>query len=129
MGFMSDLDNHLEDVLLGLHTAFVGKVVKTDGKTAAVQPLHLMRDLGGVEEKRALIDDVPILQTVKKFKIEKRMCGGETPRDHIQLVDVAAEDVVFCLCGERDITDAKDGKFHLPTERHSIKDAVIIGVF
>lgn len=128
MGYMTNIEEQIEEILLGLHTAFVAKVVKTDGKTATVQPLHKIKQIGEAEEKQPVLADVPILQSVKKFKLVKRTCGLEV-RNHMELEDVKSGDVVFCLCGERDITDAKDGKFNLPTEHHSIKDAVIIGVF
>lgn len=128
MGYMTNIEEQIEEMLLGLHTAFVAKVVKTDGKTATVQPLHMIKQIGEKEENQPVLADIPILQSVKKFKVVKRTCGLEE-REHIELVDVKSGDVVFCLCGERDITDAKDGKFNLPTEHHSIKDAVIIGVF
>lgn len=127
MGYQ-EIENCVEDMLLGLHTAFVAKVIQTDGKNATVQPLHMIKQFGEPEEKQAIIADIPILQSVKKFKKVKYTCGLET-REHIELENVKSGDIVFCLCGERDITDAKDGKFNLPTEHHSIKDAVVIGVF
>lgn len=128
MGYYQEIEHCVEDRLLELHTAFVGTVIQTDGKTATVQPLHMIKQIGEKEEKQAVIADVPILQSVKKFKKVNYTCGLEV-RNHIELVDVKTGDIVFCLCGERDITDAKDGKFNLPTEHHSIKDAVVIGVF
>lgn len=128
MGYYQEIENCVEDMLLGLHTAFVAKVVKTDKKTATVQPLHMIKQIGEKEEKQPVLADIPILQSVKKFKTVNRTCGLET-REHIELVDIKAGDIVFCMCGERDITDAKDGKFNLPTEHHSMKDAVVIGVF
>lgn len=123
-----DLENCMEDKLLELHTAFVGKVVKTDGKTATIQPMHLIKQIGEPEEKQAVIADVPILQSVRKFRVVERSCEKET-RNHVELEEVAVGDIMYCLCAERDLTDARDGKFHLPTERHSLKDAVVIGVF
>lgn len=122
------MEDYIEDILLGLHTAFVGKIIQTDGKTASVQPMHLIKQIGEPEEKQPVIADIPILQTVKKFRTVKRTCGLET-RGHIEFVDIKAGDIAFCLCCERDLTGTIDGKFTLPTERHSIKDAVVIGVF
>lgn len=126
MGYMTQIEEHIEDILLGLHTGFVGKIMQTDGKKATVQPLHLIKQIGEPEEKQPVIADVPILQTVKKLSYEN--CA-KCDKPHVKVEEVKNGDIVFCLCGERDITDAKDGKFNLPTEHHSIKDAVVIGVF
>ena len=39
------------------------------------------------------------------------------------------DDIVYCLCAERDITEARRGNFSIPpTRHHELSDAIIIGI-
>lgn len=97
----------IENALMRTHTAFIGQVISVSGRYAKVQPLNMVKAVGGSAQKQAVIPDVPILRHVG---------------------DLDKGDTVFCVCAERDITETKKGKFALPVRgRHMLSDAVIVG--
>lgn len=99
----------INNALMQTHTAFCGKVLSVSGKYAKVQPLNMVKAVGGKAQKQAPITKVPILEHVNSVKV------GDT---------------VFCVCAERDITETRKGKFALPASgRHMLSDAVIVGKF
>lgn len=99
----------INNALMATHTAFCATVISVSGNSAKVQPLNMIKAIGGKAQKQAVIENVPILQHVGAVK------KGDT---------------VYCLCAERDITDTKKGKFALPVAgRHMLSSAVIIGKF
>ena len=99
----------IENALLNTHTAFCGKVISVSGSYAKVQPLNMVKAIGGKAQKQAVIPNVPILKHVEGVK------KGDT---------------VFCMCAERDITETRKGKYALPViGRHMLSDAVIVGKF
>lgn len=99
----------INNALMQTHTAFCGKVISVSGKYAKVQPLNMIKAIGGKAQKQAVITSVPILQHVEGVK------KGDT---------------VFCVCAERDITETRKGKYALPVRgRHMLSDAVIVGKF
>ena len=106
----------INNALMQTHTAFCAKVLKVSGKSAKIQPLNMVKAIGGTAKKQAVIDDVPILQPCYKVDDQK--------------LNIKAGDTVYCVCAERDITDTKKGKFALPVAgRHMLTSAVIIGKF
>lgn len=110
---MSALTNAIQgminNALMQTHTAFCGKVISVDGSFAKVQPLNMVKAVGGKAQKQAVIPKVPILQHV---------------------TGIAVGDTVFCMCAERDITETRKGNFALPVQgRHMLSDAVIVGKF
>lgn len=99
----------INNALMQTHTAFCGKVLEVSGSYAKVQPLNMVKAVGGKAQKQAALTKVPILQHVGELK------KGDT---------------VYCVCAERDITETRKGKFALPVKgRHMISDAVIVGKF
>lgn len=99
----------IDNALMQTHTAFCGKVISVSGNFAKVQPLNMVKAVGGKAQKQAVIPQVPILQHVSGVK---------------------AGDTVFCVCAERDITETRKGNFATPVRgRHMISDAVIVGKF
>lgn len=110
----------IENALMQTHTAFCGKVLSVSGGFAKVQPLNMVKAVGGKSQKQAVIVNVPILKPTYKPDVssEKYVC------------DIKAGDTVFCVCAERDITETRKGKFALPVYgRHRLSDAVIVGKF
>lgn len=137
MGSIKIFEELIEEKLLQLHTAFLAKVLETDGKTAKIQPLNMIKQKGKDAQKRAPIENVPILQSVKKFKEESYQCPisfdgssvKKEERKHILINNVEKDDIVFCLCSERNIGEAKNGVVAVPTiGHHAIQDSIIIGV-
>ena len=103
------INTMIENALMQTHTAFCGKVISVSGSLAKVQPLNMVKAVGGKSQKQAVIVNVPILKHV---------------------TDLKAGDTVFCMCAERDITETRKGKFALPVRgRHRLSDAVIVGKF
>lgn len=121
------INGMIEQKLLSLHTAYFAKVLNTDGKTAKIQPLNMIKEKGGEAQKQAVFT-VPILQNVKKLSSQTVNINGEKitlPK----VTDVEKGDIVYCLCSERDITETKNGKCVIPPiGHHRLSDSVIVGV-
>ena len=128
MGNGSIIQMMIEQALLNTHTAFFAKVISVSGNTAKIQPLNMIKAVGGNAQKQAVIQSAPVLQNVRKFK-KKQIALEEQTITVYEPTPIAAGDIVYCLCAERDSTETKKGKFAVPTYgHHSISDAVVIGV-
>ena len=127
-------DDLIEQKLMDLHTAFIGRVVGVGGGKATVQPLNLMKQYGKEPVQQAVVKDVPILKTVYKIELfEFEGSGGNHPTHkhggHVRFIPIQEGDIVFCMCADRDISATQNGAMALPSiGRHEIKDAVIVGV-
>lgn len=111
MGILKNLDDLIEKKLLELHTAYLAKVISVSGSNAKIQPLGMYKEYGKSAQKQAVLSHVPFTKTVKET-------GG-----------VKKNDIVVCICCDRDITEAKKGKNVLPpVGHHSMSDSIIIGV-
>ncbi|MCM1329360.1 MAG: hypothetical protein NC253_07945 [Ruminococcus sp.] len=67
----------MEQKLLHLHTAFIGKITKLskDCGTACVQPLDLLKPLGKQPKRQAVLSDIPVLEHCRyRLAEEKRQC-------------------------------------------------------
>lgn len=121
------LNGLTEQKLLNLHTAFFAKVISVNGNMAKIQPLNMIKAVGGTAKKQAVLS-VPITQNVRKFTTQKITVNG-TQITIPKIEKIEKGDIVYCLCGERDITETRKGKFSLPQiGHHRMSDAVIIGV-
>lgn len=110
------IDNFIEEKLLNLHTAGLAKIVSVSGKTADIQPLSLTLPIGGIPQKQAVLNKVPILEHVLYVSNQ----DGQQP--------LAVDQVVMYMCCDREISQTKNGKINLPASgHHEIGNAVIIG--
>lgn len=133
MGNMSFVDMQIEKRLKDLHCGYIGKVIWTDGNTAKVQPLGLIKEYGGSAKSQAVVENVPVACRYKitektiTYAIDKE---GTTRSQKIAVpVQIAKGDLVACLCADRDINEARRGKNELPPEgAHSISDSIIVGI-
>lgn len=128
MGNMSFFDSVIEKKLMDLHCGYIGKVISTDGETATVQPLGLIKDIGGVVRPQAVVSDVPV---ACKYKVGTRSIkdGNGSYVTVATATLIAKGDLVACLCADRDITEARRGNNELPPAgRHSISDSIIVGI-
>ena len=118
----------VNNALMATHTAFCAKVLSVSGNTARVQPLNMVKAIGGDAKKQAVLDNVPIL---KPTYIPTVRCGGDDCNVSAGItLNIKAGDTVYCLCAERDITETRKGKFAVPVAgRHMMSSAVIIGKF
>lgn len=106
--------NLVEQKLLSLHTCYLAKVLSTSGNMANIQPLSLVKPVGGNAKKQAVIENVPINRTVLYVLQE----NSENLTGKVAIV----------ICCERDISQTRKGIFALPSlRRHSLSDSIIIG--
>lgn len=132
MGEMAFVRNFIEKKLMDLHCAYIGKVTWTDGNTATVQPLGLIKEYGSTETRaQAVVQDVPV---ACKYKLSaKTISYDKDGSSRSQTVAVpsliAAGDLVVCLCTDRDMSEARRGNNALPPAgHHSISDSIIVGI-
>lgn len=125
LGFVEDI---VERKLMDLHCGYIGKVVWTDGETATVQPLGLVKERGGTAKKQAVVSNVPVFC---KYKLEAKDIkdgSGKTQTVAVPTL-IAKGDLVACLCADRDITAARRGSNEQPPAgHHSISDSIIVGI-
>jgi hypothetical protein len=126
------LSELIEQKLLNLHTAFFAKVLSVSGNNAKIQPLNMIKANGKQAQKQAVIT-VPIMKNVRKFSTKTVTVTTEMDDKFSMTIPtistISAGDIVYCLCGERDITETKKGNFATPpTGHHRISDAVVVGV-
>ena len=134
MGMQKALDAVVENKLLNLHVAYIGKVLSySDGK-ATVQPLGMVKQVGKAAQKQAVVSNIPVIQSAQNKIGEKTIKytdeNGETKTETIlTLSPLAAGDLVFCACADRDITEAKRGRNVQPQiGHHSQSDSVVVGI-
>lgn len=133
MGNMSFFDTVVEKKLMDLHCGYIGRVVWTDGITAKVQPLGLIKQAGSTETKaQAVVSDVPV---ACRYKLAEKTLSYTDDKGNVakQTVAVPSQiakgDLVACLCADRNIAAARRGKNELPPAgRHSISDSIIVGI-
>ena len=120
MGFEKAIKDMIENRLLDMHTAYLGKVLSIKGATATVQPLGMYKQYGETAKKQAVVS-APIANSAK-FKIASS--NGEAV-----LTPLAVGDIVLCVCCDRDITDAKRGVNSLPAlGHHELSSSVVVSV-
>ena len=128
MGNMSFFNSLIERRLKDLHCGYIGKVVWTDGNTATVQPLGLYKETSNSAAKaQAVVSDVPVACRYK-FTVKTIRCDSGSERVAVP-VQIAAGDLVVCLCADWDITAARRGSNELPPAgMHDISDSIIVGI-
>lgn len=117
MGYGKFIEDMIDQRLLDMHTAYIGKVLSVNGSTATVQPLGMYKQYGETAKKQAVVSAV--VSQNAKYKITP---SGESA----VFTPLQAGDVVLCICCDRDITEAKNGLNSLPAiGHHSLSDSVI----
>lgn len=102
-------ENLIEQKLLCTHTCYLAKVLSVNGSKANIQPLSLVKSVGGTAKRQAVINNTPMCRHV--------------------IEDVTEGSTVVVACMERDISQTRRGAFALPSlRRHSLSDSIIIGV-
>lgn len=109
MANLNFFENIINNKILNLHTAYLASVIAVNGTTAKIQPLGMVKAYGENAKVQSPLTNVPMLTSV--------------------VDDIVAGCVVLCVCCERDITAAKQGRNVLPpVGSHSMSDSVIVGV-
>lgn len=122
MGYGTVIKNMIEQELLDMHTAYLGKVLSISGNNATVQPLGMYKQYGEKAKSQAVVN--ALIVGSAKYKIT-----GIS--DNIPTVKaISVGDIVICVCCDRDITEAKKGKnTELPVNIvHSLSSSVIVGI-
>ncbi len=145
------IDNAIEKKLLDLNVAFLAKILSVSGATAKIQPLGMIKQIGETAKAKAPIPDVPIIYSAQYKLTEKTIeyvssVSISTSKSDGYVTSVSpnitkktekilvksplkAGDIVFCVCADRDITEARNGKNTTPSiGHHSISDCIIVGV-
>ena len=132
MGGLGFVGQMIEKQLMDLRCAYIGRVISTDGETATVQPLGLIKDADGNVKTQAVVSDAAVacrykLSTKNITYVDK---GGT---EHTQTIavpqQIAKGDLVACICADRNIAEARRGNNELPPAgRHSISDSIIVGI-
>lgn len=133
-GFFNDI---VDEKLLDLNTAYVAKVISVIGNEAKVQPLNMIKQYGKSAQKPSPIT-IPILKnaryklTKKTIRYVSKVSNHSPEYNEIDVAvptEIAAGDVVFCVCADRNITEAKKGVLSTPQiGHHSMSDSVIVGI-
>ena len=140
-------DNIVEEKLLNLHTAFIGKVIAVENpKMCSVQPLDKIKAYGKKAKAQGVITKVPVLNHVRHYtlvkqslKVSDTYTGGgsispnphppENNIGHLKVEPIKAGDLVLCVCAERDISSSSKGVSTTPpVGHHQIGNAVVIGL-
>lgn len=151
MSGTSFVNGAIEKKLMDLNVAFLAKVLSISGETAKIQPLGMIKQIGEAAKSRAPITNVPIIKSAQHKLNEKTIeyvssvtisttsadgyitsvSPNVTKKQEKILVKspLGVGDIVFCVCADRDITEARNGKNTTPSVgHHSISDCVIVGV-
>lgn len=124
MGYSKFFEDMIEKKLLGLHTAYLAKVLAVNGDTAKIQPLGLTKSYNQPAKAQSPLSNVPIIRSARY----KLTISSTTLTDAV-VEPLAVGDIVLCVCCERDITAARRGSNALPpVGHHQQGDSVIVGV-
>ena len=136
------IDSIMEEKLLNMHTAFIGKIVSVKGETlCTVQPLDKIKAYGQKAKTQAVITKVPILNHVRHYSLVKQSLssseGSISPSSHpsadnvghLKVEPLKKGDIVLCVCAERDISSSVKGTSTTPpVGHHQIANAVVVGL-
>ena len=109
MGYLSVIQTIVENKVMDMHTAFLGKVLTYQDETATIQPLLSTKEKNEEAQPAAILLRVPVCRHARPLETGHLVC---------------------CICGERDITEARRGDIPTssPTGHHSMSDAIVVGV-
>lgn len=154
MGNINFFNDLIEDKLLDMNIAYIAKVLSCTEKTATVQPLTMIKQVGKQAQASSIVSDIPILESakykmgypidtisyVKNVSVTTKKDGKyvtdvslNVERGSIDVIvptNLAVGDLVFCVCSDRNITEAKNGNLSTPpVGHHSLSDSVVVGIF
>ena len=151
MGKQSILDDMIEDKLLDMNTAYIAKVLSYSNGEATVQPLNMVKQYGKSAIKPSVVSNIPVVVSAR-YKMRSDEISfisdvtAETTKEGAYItsvslnveqskmqvvapVELKAGDLVFCVCADRDITEARRGKMSTPQiGHHSLSDSVVVGI-
>lgn len=151
MGNLSFFNDMIDDKLLDINVAYIAKVLSCSDNKATVQPLKMIKQYGKPAQNVSVVSNIPFLKNssckmksdtisyVKNVTLTTSKKDGyvaeatlEVEKDSIDVVvptEIEVGDLVFCVCADRNITEAKNGTIATaPIGHHSLSDSVIVGV-
>lgn len=147
MGYNTVIENMIDEKMLGIHTAYIGKVLAYSNGKATIQPLTMIKQYGKSAKKQSPIPNVPVVHSARyKLKVNSTevvtnittsksnsyvtsVNSSKTNINDIELTPLSAGDIVICVCCDRDITEAKNGNIATPSiGHHSQSDSVVVGI-
>ena len=135
MGNMKFFDDIIDQKLLGLNTAYIAKVISYKDGKADLQPLNMIKLQGKSAQKPSVVKSAPVLLSArnkigtKEINYVYNSMGATKNETIVTLTPLSAGDLVFCVCADRDITEAKKGKMATPCiGHHSLSDTVVVGM-
>lgn len=122
MSMTTTIRNIVEEESKRLHVAFLAQVLNVSGNKAKIQPLGLIREYGGKAQKQAPITNVHIARSAR-YKFAK------TSNAEALATPISKDDIVLCVCCDRNIDAALKGENSLPpVGYHNQSDCVIVAI-
>lgn len=147
MGNGNFIGDMIDEKLLNMHTAFIGKVVSvTSPDLCSVMPLDKIKAYGKTAKAQGVISRVPVLNHVRRYTLVKQkltvkdtytQSGTITPTQHpekdneghLRVEPIKAGDLVLCVCCDRNIASSSKGMSTTPpVGHHQLSDAVVVGM-
>lgn len=128
---MNFTEQIINEKIINLHTAFIGKVIGVNDNTARIVPLTYSKNIGGtLKEQTPVSARIPQNIKVKRKDITYRVSDNTSETTTVIVPDeLVVGDIVFCGVSERDITSENIiGKTIEPTRHHDINDSVVLAV-
>lgn len=135
MSFSTIVKSIVEEESKKIHVAFIAKILSVNGDKAKIQPLGLIRDYGGTAKKQTPITNVHIAESAK-YKITSQNItyvydskGNKKTQAVAVPIPIAKNDIVLCVCCDRNIAAALKGENSLPpVGYHNQSDCVIVSI-
>ncbi len=123
--FSKTVSSVINQRLLDMHTAFIGKIISINLNILTVQPLSMYKVYGETAQISSVLTGVHVLMPYKYvYRVD------EETEELIEIVqrELEAGDSIFCVVCERDITAAKDGKISssITGRHHSLSDSIAV---
>jgi hypothetical protein len=132
----SAIEGIIDEKLLAMNTAYVAKVISVSGNKAKIQPLTMVKQYGHPAKQPSPV--TAYILNNAQYKLKTKNAGSAlpdtVPDGAIENLSITAEklskdDIVFCVCADRDMSETVKGNFATPPiGHHSMSDSVIIGV-
>lgn len=136
------LNDMMEEKLLNMHTAFIGKVVSVSSPDiCSVMPLDKIKAYGKAAKSQGVISRVPVMRHVRRYTLVKQSLsvseGTISPskhptkdnEGHLRVEPIKAGDLVLCICCDRNIASSSKGMSTTPpVGHHQLSDAVVVGL-
>ena len=125
MSYSTIIKNMIADSMKNLNVAFLATILSVSGNKAKIQPLGLTKGYGTAARKQAPITNVHIANSAR-YKISTREIDGVAVA---VTTPIKKNDVVLCVCCDRNIDAALKGENSLPPVGcHNKSDCIIVAI-